>query len=340
MNLLELTYAQLVDRFRREYQRGDFHAAALYRAFYGSADWRLDHLPEFSRAPELKKQLSRQLELARPTMVTRTDEDGVSKLVFRLKDGHTIETVVIPMANHSTVCISCQVGCRMGCRFCQTGQLGWIRNLSVDEIVAQVYAVKVEMGIDVRNVVFMGMGEPLDNFDAVMQAVLVMEDQRGLDIAKRHITISTAGLPHKIRQLARLNWPRLKLALSLNASNDTLRTELMPINRHWPMDRLKEALAAYPLGRGSAFFIEYVLIKGLNDQPEHARQLAHYFKGVPVKLNLIPYNPRAQSAYSAPTDEDLGKFHKALIDQKIFVRIRSAKGAGIMAACGQLGGAR
>ena len=335
---MALTYAQLVDHFRRTYGRSDYHAAALYKAFYGSAKWRLDQLPEYTQAHGLREKLHRELDTVHPTVVDRKDEEGVTRLVFRLRDGHTIETVVIPMANHSTVCISCQVGCRMGCRFCQTGQLGLIRNLSADEIVAQVYAVKVAMGLKVRNVVFMGMGEPLDNFEAVTQAIRVMEDQRGLDIAKRHITLSTAGLPHKIEQLARLNWPQLKLALSLNAPEDTLRTELMPINRHWPMDTLKKALATYPLGRGNAFFMEYVLIKDINDQPRHARQLADYFKNIPVKMNLIPYNPRQQSPYCAPADEDIRKFHQALIDQKIFVRLRSSKGAGIRASCGQLGG--
>jgi 23S rRNA (adenine2503-C2)-methyltransferase len=340
MNLFTVTYAQLVDQFRKKYGRGEYHAAALYRAFYHTVDHRWDTLPEFADSPDLRQQIKQDLKLTRPTLAGRKDEDGVCKLVFRLYDGHTIETVVIPMANHSTLCISCQVGCRMGCRFCQTGRRGLTRNLSTEEIVAQVYAVKVEMGVNIRNVVFMGMGEPLDNFDAVTQAVRVMEDQRGLDIAKRHITLSTAGLPHKIEQLAKLNWPRLKLALSLNAPNDTLRTELMPINRRWPLDALKKALTAYPVGRGNAFFIEYVLIRNVNDRPGHARQLADYVGKIPVKLNLIPYNPCGRSPFQAPAREDIEKFQKILIDQKIFVRLRSSKGAGIRAACGQLGGGR
>lgn len=337
MNLLSLTYAQVVEHFRQTYDRGEFHANALYRAFYGDAELNLANVQEFSNSPKIGKRLQNDLDMARPRVVHRSSEDGVSKLVFQLKDGQNIETVVIPMANHCTVCISCQVGCRMGCRFCQTGQLGWIRNLSVDEIVAQVYTIKVEMGINIRNVVFMGMGEPLDNFDPVVQAIRVMEDQRGLNIAKSHITVSTAGLPHKIKQLAELNWPQLKLALSLNAPNDQLRDGLMPINRAWPMDTLKKMLATVPLTRGNALFMEYVLIKEVNDHPRYARQLAEYLQGLTVKLNLIPYNPRQQSPFQAPTDEDVQRFHQALIDQKIFVRLRSPKGAGIRAACGQLG---
>jgi 23S rRNA (adenine2503-C2)-methyltransferase len=337
MNLLSLTSDQLVDQFRRRYARGSFHAAALYRAFYGSTHWELAELPEFADAPELRRLIQRDLALDRPSIVAESSEDGVSKLVFQLGDGRTIETVVIPMANHATVCISCQVGCRMGCRFCQTGQMGLIRHLNVDEIVAQVYAVKVELGIKVRNVVLMGMGEPLDNFDPVVQAIRVMADQRGLDIAKRHITVSTAGLAPKIEQLAALNWPRLKLAISLNASNDTLRSQLMPVNRKYPMGALKSALRNYPLARGNVIFFEYVLIKGVNDHSRYARQLCAYFRDLPIKLNLIPFNPTQPSPFKAPTVKDVDHFHQALIEQNIFVRLRSPKGAGIRAACGQLG---
>lgn len=335
--MLGLTYPQLVSIFRERYGRGEFHAAALYRGFYGPARREPTDIKELSASHQLRRQLRSDLELSRPAVVAQTAEDGVTKLVFQLLDGHKIETVVIPMANHATVCISCQVGCRMGCRFCQTGQMGWVRHLTAEEIVSQVYTIKVVMRIDVRNVVFMGMGEPLDNFDPVIQSVRVMEDQRGLNIAKRRITVSTAGLPHQIQRLARLNWPQLKLALSLNAPNNTLRSELMPINRTYPLDQLKSVLNDYPLARGNAIFMEYVLIKGVNDQRAHARQLRDFIGDLPVKLNLIPYNPRRQSPYEAPNLTGLERFHQALIDEAIFVRLRSSKGAGIMAACGQLG---
>lgn len=340
MNLLGLTYSQLVSLFRERYGRGEFHAAALYRAFYASASREPTDTDAFSHSTALRRRIQSDLELSRPAVVDRVSRDGVTKLVFRLADGCTIETVILPMATHATVCISSQAGCRMDCRFCQTGQSGWIRHLSPEEIVAQVYTVQVAMGIDVRNVVFMGMGEPLDNFDAVVQAIRVLEDQRGLNIAKRRITVSTVGLPHGIEELAALNWPQLKFALSLNAPNDTLRSELMPINRRYPLARLQQALAAYPLARGNAIFMEYVLIKDLNDQPEHARQLREFIGDLPVKLNLIPYNPAPGAAFRAPAAHDVERFHRALIDQAIFVRIRRSKGAGIMAACGQLGGSK
>ncbi|MEJ2156669.1 MAG: 23S rRNA (adenine(2503)-C(2))-methyltransferase RlmN [Desulfobacteraceae bacterium] len=340
MNLLGLTYPQLVSLFRDKYGRGEFHAAALYRGFYGSSIQEPTDNEAFSNSKALRRRLRSDLEIAHPTQVAQATQDGVTKLVFRLCDGNTIETVIIPMANHATVCVSSQVGCRMGCRFCRTGQLGWIRHMNAAEIVSQVYAVKVAMGMDVRNVVFMGMGEPLDNFDQVVQAIRVMEDQRGLNIAKSRITLSTVGLPHRIGQLAGLNWPQLKLALSLNAPNDVLRSELMPVNRRYPLEQLKKSLAVYPLGRGNTIFMEYVLIKGINDNPTYAQQLRKFIGDLPVKLNLIPYNPGPGSAFQAPDDKDVERFHRALIDQAIFVRVRVSKGAGIMAACGQLGGVR
>ncbi|MEJ2039640.1 MAG: 23S rRNA (adenine(2503)-C(2))-methyltransferase RlmN, partial [Desulfosarcinaceae bacterium] len=258
-------------------------------------------------------------------------------LVFRLKDGLEIETVVLPMANHNTVCISSQAGCRMGCRFCRTGRMGLLRHLSVAEIVAQVYMVRVALGMKVRNVVFMGMGEPLDNFDAVAQAVEVLGDQRGLDIAPRHITISTVGLVDGIKKLAALDLPQLKLAVSLNAPDDAVRNTLMPINGRYPMAVLKQALAQFPLARGNALFVEYVLIRGINDQPHQAHILADFLAGLPVKLNLIACNPAPDMPYAAPESEGVDRFLAELIDRGVFVRLRASKGAGIQAACGQLG---
>jgi 23S rRNA (adenine2503-C2)-methyltransferase len=193
------------------------------------------------------------------------------------------------------------------------------------------------MGLDVRNVVFMGMGEPLDNFDQLIRAIRVLEDQRGLNIARRRMTVSTVGLTDGIEKLAALNWPQLRLAVSLNAPNDDLRSRLMPINDHFPLSQLKSVLRSYPLARGNALFIEYVLIRGQNDRPEHARQLADYLNGLPVKLNLIPYNPGSHSPFEAPTPGEVERFREALVAEGIFVRLRSPRGADIRAACGQLG---
>jgi 23S rRNA (adenine2503-C2)-methyltransferase len=338
MNVLGMTCDQLTDLFQRRYNKGAFHASALYRAFFRHSDPDMATLEAFSASPVLRRQVEADLSVHLPAVVDTVQRDGVTKWILALFDGARVETVVIPMANHATVCISSQVGCRMGCRFCETGQMGWRRNLTADEIVAQVYLVKVRMGIDVRNVVFMGMGEPLDNWNEVMQAIRVLSDQRGLDIARRRMTLSTVGLVEKIRALAAEQGPQLKLAVSLNAPDDVLRTRLMPVNRCLNLTALRNVLADYPLARGNALLIEYVLIKGINDRPEHAVQLARYLRGLTVKLNLIPYNPRRRSPFEAPDGKDVERFHRQLIDQGVFVRLRRSKGHRIRAACGQLGG--
>ncbi|MFH0726771.1 MAG: 23S rRNA (adenine(2503)-C(2))-methyltransferase RlmN [Pseudomonadota bacterium] len=338
MNLLTLTCEELTEEFRRRFGRGLFHAAALYRAFYRDPHVDIGKLPEFAASGHLARDIQADLSVRLPAIVRRETQDEVTKLVFRLADGIEIESVVIPTANRITLCISSQAGCRMGCRFCRTGQMGFQRNLRADEIVAQVYTVKILMGIGVRNVVFMGMGEPLDNFEALIRAIRVLEDQRGLNIAKRHMTVSTVGLADGIEKLAALNWPRLRLAVSLNASNDDLRSRLMPINQRFPLSELKTALRNHAIGRGNSLFMAYVLIRGQNDHPGYARQLSEYLNGLPVKLNLIPYNPGPHSPYEAPSAKEVERFRRALVTEGIFVRLRSAKGTNIRAACGQLGG--
>lgn len=339
MNLLELTYDQLTALFSQVYGKGGHHAGALYRAFFNAPDFSLDRLPAFAASPRLSAAVFRDLSIERPEIVKRQTEEGVTKLAFRLGDGLVVEAVVIPMATHATVCISSQAGCRMGCRFCDTGRMGLRRNLTAAEIVAQVYTVKTLLGIDVRNIVFMGMGEPLDNFDPVMQAIRVIEDQRGLNIAKRRITLSTAGLVDGIKALAHLHWPQLKLAVSLNAPNDMIRDTVMPVNRRWDMTALKQTLRHYPLARGNVLLIEYVLIKGVNDHPAHAAALAQYLQDLPpVRLNLIVYNPGREAPYQSPDPSSVDRFHQALIAHNVFVRLRKSKGAGIRAACGQLSG--
>lgn len=338
INPLALTYEQLLDRFREHYGRGTFHATALYRAFYQMPEFNLDEIDAFNSSPRLKSRIATDLNHRLPDIIQTQEQDGVTKLAFQLADRRVVESVIIPMPHHATVCISCQVGCRMGCQLCETGQMGLIRHLTAAEIVAQVHAVKVRLGMDVRNVVFMGMGEPLDNFDNVIGAIDIISDQRGLNISQKRITLSTSGLVDGIERLAGLKWPQLKLAVSLNAADDTTRDRLMPVNRRFNLAALKNALMDYPLGRGNVLLMEYVLIKGVNDTARDARQLAEYLKDLPVRLNLIAYNPRRESPYAAPGPEDIDNFHRELIRHKVFVRLRKSKGAGIRAACGQLGG--
>ena len=282
------------------------------------------------------------LDLASPlnSIECTLEEDGLIKYVTRLDDGLCIESVIIHMSSYSTVCVSSQVGCKMGCAFCETGSNGFYRNLNTEEIVGQIYTARFHFGYEIRNVVIMGMGEPLDNFDNVINAIKIISDQRGFNIAKRYITVSTVGMAEGLRKLAELGWQDLKLAISLNAPNDTIRSRIMPINHTFPMERLRQALIDYPLKRKSAILFEYVLIKGLNDTRESARQLAEYLKPLKTKVNLIPVNPNtyADTLFETPSQEDMNRFYGWLSEEGLFVRKRTARGLGLMAACGQLGG--
>ena len=337
MNVFELTYDQLVDEFQHRYGKGAYHAAAVYREGFRGEGQGIESLPELQQSPALARRITADLAAYHPMVSAEKTEGELTKFVTRLGDGLEIESVVIPMYKRLTVCVSSQVGCRMGCTFCETAQLGLQRNLTVAEIVGQVITARKRFGREVRNVVFMGMGEPFDNFENLIQAIRVLSDQRGLDIAPRYITVSTVGRVDGIRKLAAANLPNLNLAVSLNASNDDIRSRIMPVNLAMPMATLREALMDFPLKPSAALFIEYVLIKGVNDSRKHAKELADYLRPLPAKLNLIGYNPRTDSPFVPPEEEDIYRFRDWLIEEKVFVRLRSPKGRSVMAACGQLG---
>ncbi len=274
--------------------------------------------------------------------IARRLEDGdLTKFVQRTHDGLEIESVVVPMQRtHGiwrTLCVSSQVGCARGCAFCETGQLGLLRNLTASEIVGQVTAAQRDFAGGIRNVVFMGMGEPLDNYDNVIGACRVLMDPNGLSLACERLTISTVGRTEGIRKLARLGWRRLNLAVSLNAPNDEIRSRIMPINRLEPMAALREALLEYPLRKCQFFMMEYVLIPGVNDAREHGREVADYLRPLKCMLNVIPYNPRRDSPWRAPTEAEVQQFLGWLEELGQGCKRRITKGRSQMAACGQLG---
>jgi 23S rRNA (adenine2503-C2)-methyltransferase len=334
-----MTFAELREVFAVRYGKGPFLANAFYREFFQALNPRAWQAPALEPSPLLAQRLAEDLTLAPGQVADAVARDGVVKFVTVLPDGCRIESVILPMQTHATVCVSSQVGCRMGCLFCETGRRGLVRQLTVEEIVGQVYAARREFQRAVRNVVFMGMGEPFDNFANVIQAVRVLNDQRGLDIALRYITVSTAGRTDGIRRLAALNLPQLKLAVSLNAPNDALRRRLMPSKQAAGLDRLQAALARYPLKKGHSLMVAYVLIPGVNDGAEHARQLAAWLAPLKAKVNLIPYNPGTNGAWRAPTADEAEAFRQVLIASRVNVQARTPRGRELMAACGQLGGA-
>ncbi|RIK67071.1 MAG: 23S rRNA (adenine(2503)-C2)-methyltransferase [Planctomycetota bacterium] len=274
--------------------------------------------------------------------LSRQMADGdVVKFCQRTDDAWEIESVIIPMGARDktwrTLCVSSQIGCKRGCTFCQTAQMGLVRNLTVDEILGQVRAARVVFGANVRNVVFMGMGEPMDNLENVVAAITAMHEDCINQIPRRRITVSTVGRCDGIRRLAALRWRRLNLAVSLNAPNDEVRSQIMPINRIEPMALLRDAIAEYPVRAGGHVLIEYVLIRGLNDKLDHARQLAEYLRGLHTCVNLIPYNPREESPYETPDEDTVVRFQVELMSAGQLCFRRGTKGTAAMAACGQLG---
>ena len=337
LRLLELTYDNLEALVVDRYEKGPFLAKALYRAFYKNLDpdaWRAEVIRN-SRG--LSERLRQDWHFSPGQIKDEIHQEGLVKFVTELMDGNRIETVILPLKTHQTVCISSQAGCGMGCRFCETGKLGLARSLSVEEIVGQVYKARQKSGQGIRNVVFMGMGEPFDNFENVIQSVRVLSDQRGLDIAQRHITLSTAGRIDGIEKLAALNMPNLNLTVSLNAPNDELRRKLMPVHDTGSMARLQKALIAYPLKKGNSLSVAYVLISQVNDGCEHARQLAEWVKPLRAKVNLIPFNPGKDSFFRPPSQEETDRFRRRLIELCVTVQKRVPRGRELMAACGQLG---
>lgn len=313
-------------------------------------------------------------KIVTPKIVTRQvdtgNEGSTIKFVQRLPnpdhrladrgiDFDDIESVIIPMVGRSgtkthTLCVSSQVGCALGCDFCETAQMGLIRSLSASEIVAQWWAARFIEGITIDNIVFMGMGEPMDNLDEVLKAIECLTDHNGANIPMASITISTVGRVDGLRRIKEQvqvrGWKRLGLALSLNASNDEVRSKLMPINKKWNMRALQDILLELREVRGGRkIMIEYVLIPGVNDELEHANELAAWMqpfskdptrekgKGHGGLLNIIPYNPRRDSPWPAPTDAEVDRFVSRLMKLGLFVNCRRTKGRDSMAACGQLG---
>jgi 23S rRNA (adenine2503-C2)-methyltransferase len=337
LRLLELTCDELASVFAEQYEKGPSLARALYREFYKNLNADAWQAKAIQASPCLAGRLRHDLVFAPGKVAEELRQAGVIKFVTELTDGHRIESVVLPLKTHQTLCVSSQVGCGMGCRFCETGQWGLARHLTVEEIVGQVYTAQQRYGQMIRNVVFMGMGEPFDNFENVIQAIQVLSDQRGLNMAQRRITLSTAGRVDGIEKLAALHMPHLNLTVSLNAPNDALRSELMPINKAAPLALLQKALKAYPLKKGNVLSMAYVLIPEKNDGPEHARQLADWLAPLPAKVNLIAFNQGKVSDFRLPRQEELDRFRQRLIALGVNVQKRLPRGRDLMAACGQLG---
>ncbi len=336
--ILSATLQDLTSQIKKYYGKGAYHANAIYRHVFRKGNTDFSCNPAFTKSGSFAESIEKDIILDIPEIIlSEKDKDGSLKFVSRFSDGVCVESVIIPMTTYQTLCVSTQAGCRMGCRFCETGKMGLIRNLSASEIVGQVYSARFILNSDIKNIVFMGMGEPLDNFDNLVKAIEVLNEQNGLDFAHSRMTVSTAGLPEGIKKLGEKGWRRLNLAISLNAPDNEIRSRLMPVNRHASMEKLKAALMEYPLRPGGNFLVEYILIPGVNDLPEYAAQIAAFIGKIPVRLNLIPCNPSSSGEFKKPDDLQMHKFSELLVKQGIFVRKRWSKGSTLSAGCGQLG---
>ncbi|WP_434423978.1 23S rRNA (adenine(2503)-C(2))-methyltransferase RlmN [Nannocystis pusilla] len=262
--------------------------------------------------------------------------DGTSKLVFETDDGAAVESVLIPGPERATLCVSSQVGCAMNCQFCLTATMGLARNLSAAEIVDQLVIARRRFpDVWISNVVFMGMGEPLHNLDQVLPAIAVMVDDHGLGLSQRRVTVSTSGLVPQIRRLVAES--PAQLAVSINATTDEVRDAIMPVNRKYPLAVLFAALRELPLARRARVTLEYVLLAGVNDSLADAERLAEWVRGLPCKLNLIPWNPHPGSEFRRPEPERVAAFKAHLQGLRLNTSIRATRGDDTMAACGQLG---
>jgi len=313
-----------------------FHAGQIFRWLYHRGVTDPAVMTDLSR--DLRTALANSFTLSTPEVVQREKSvDGTEKFLLRLADGRTIESVFIPDTPSMTFCISTQVGCAMACAFCLTGKMGLVRNVTAGEIVGQVRVLVDALNMrDTRfNIVLMGMGEPLHNYDETMKALRILADENGFAMSPRRITLSTVGLLPALEKLAKE--PVMpNLAISLHAPTDRLRGELVPINKKYGVSDIIDACKRFPLKRRSRITFEYVLLAGVNDRPEDARRLAKLLAGVKSKVNLIPLNAAAGIPFERPSDEAIDRFAQILADHHLTVSVRKSRGRDIRAACGQL----
>ena len=341
VNLLDFDRAGL-EGFFAEIGEKPFRAIQILKWIYQFGVKDFDAMTNISKS--LREQLKERAEVRLPEIVTEQHSaDGTSKWLLRLDNGNSIEMVFIPEDERGTLCVSSQIGCALECSFCSTAQQGFNRNLSTGEIIGQLWVANRAMeirpreGRKISNVVMMGMGEPLLNFENVVRAMNLMMDDNAYGLSKRRVTLSTAGVVPAIMRLKQVS--DVSLAVSLHAPNDELRNELVPLNRKYPIKALLEACREYIRDESRRrITFEYVMHDGINDSPQHARQLAKLLKDIPAKMNLIPFNPFPQSQYLCSNRETIDRFRDVLMKAGIVTVTRKTRGEDIDAACGQLAG--
>ncbi|TDJ06638.1 MAG: 23S rRNA (adenine(2503)-C(2))-methyltransferase RlmN [Deltaproteobacteria bacterium] len=323
---LEGFISELGEKPFRAKQIGTWIFAKSVCKFSEMTDLSLSFREKLEQSAEIKSTLTLTCE--------KESIDGTKKYLFELFDGNKIESVLIPEGRRNTLCISSQVGCAMGCTFCLTARVGKIRNLSCSEIVDQYLTINKLNGGSITNIVYMGMGEPLDNLENTIRSIRVFTNSNYIGLSPKRITVSTSGLVNKIKELGeKIN---INLSVSLNAPSDAIRSEIMPINKRFPISTLLEECKRFPILKRKYLTFEYVIIKDLNDSIRDANELAKLLKGIKCKINLIPFNEADPISYKTPPVQRVLDFQKILSSYGLNVKIRKSRGADILGACGQL----
>ena len=343
INLLGLSHQELTDFFISIDEK-PFRATQIIKWVHQRGISDISEMTDLSKS--LREKLLADCEIKAPEVVyEKLSKDGTKKWVIKAGEKDLIEMVLIPEKNRATLCVSSQVGCAVDCSFCATGKQGFSRNLSLDEIIGQVWVAANSFGLPrepnsrhITNVVMMGMGEPLLNFEPVVNAMNLMTDDNAYGLSKRKVTLSTSGIVPKIDDLSKVS--DVALTISLHAPNDALRNELVPINKKYPIQVLLDSVKRYvdSCDDKRVTTIEYILINGINDELAHAEELSILLKQLPCKINLIPFNAFEGSDYLKPSGNRVKRFQQHLQDQGYITTIRSTRGDDIMAACGQLVG--
>jgi len=341
VNLFGLPRADM-DAFFADMGEKSFRSSQVLKWIHHFSVDQFDEMTNLSKV--LRERLKEVACISSPEVVERqVSSDGTQKWLVRLDNNNCVETVFIPEGNRGTLCVSSQIGCALNCSFCATGKQGFNRNLSAAEIIAQIWVANRELGRDpkderiISNIVMMGMGEPLLNFNNVVAAMNIMMDDNAYGLSKRRVTISTSGVVPALERLKAVS--DVALAVSLHATNDELRNELVPINKKYPIKQLLNACKYYVKGEHKRkVTFEYVMLDGVNDKPQHARELVALIKDIPSKVNLIPLNPFPNSGYKCSSTAAIEKFRNILMKSGVISTTRKTRGDDIDAACGQLAG--
>ncbi|MDR1487299.1 MAG: 23S rRNA (adenine(2503)-C(2))-methyltransferase RlmN [Deltaproteobacteria bacterium] len=337
IRLYDLSSDELVDfavSIGEKPYRGHQLASWLFRK--GADD--LEQMTDISRKVRSKiSETATSQSLLKPISVDLSP-DGSIRILWELSDDEKVESVVLPERDHLTLCLSTQVGCRMGCRFCRTGTLGLTRNLSPGEILGQIVEAKkiITHPLPLTNLVFMGMGEPLENAENTLKSIAVITDPALMAFSMRRISVSTVGVIPELKRLSSSGGISVGLTISLGSATDEIRSSIMPVNKAWPIAELKQVLLNFPLQRGRRLTFAYVLLKDVNDSPQQAQALSRFLGGLKAKVNLIPFNPWPQAPFQSPSQDAVDAFKKVLTDKHHTVIVRRSKGQSIGAACGQL----